>query len=255
MKPILTSFILFLLTRCNSNLLAQETPSVNYYSGIKAFNLSKLWRDTKIHVVDGDVSSIDFPEPIGFIGTNYERFYIHSISVVRDLANPCRYIIQGKTRVKDHICSFTGTITVVKAKLFKQSDDPRYKQGELVCKVDFREDSTQNGSGHIRGTLTTNFYLDKKHTIHYDTIDAVGDGYANNQCEAIWTSYKTHQSKVCNWGDFRMPNCGDLDQGVGDVSINGKYVHNGWDNYVKIYRGNKKESEKALVEENRKWWK
>jgi hypothetical protein len=206
-------------------------------------------------VVDGDVSSIDFPEPIGFIGTNYERFYIHYISVVRDLANPYRYIIQGKTRVKDHICSFTGTITVVKAKLFKQSDDPRYKQGELVCKVDFREDSTQNGSGHIQGMLTTNFYLDKKHTIHYDTIDAVGDGYANNQCEAIWTSYKTHQSKVCNWGDFRMPNCGDLDQGVGDVSINEKYIHNGWENYIMTYRGNSNQSKTALKEENRKWWK
>jgi len=206
-------------------------------------------------VVDGDASSIDFPEPIGFIGSNYERFYIHYISVLRDEANPYCYIVKGKTKVKDNICSFTGMITVVNAKLLKQSDDPRYKQGELTCKVDFREDSTQSGSGRIQGTLTTNFYLDKKHTIHYDTIDAVGDGYANNQCEAIWTSYKTHQRKVCNWGDFRMPNCGDLDQGAGDVSINEKYLHNGWDNFVKVYRGNKKESQKALAEENRKWWK
>jgi hypothetical protein len=228
-----------------------QTTSANYYSSIKSYNLSKVWLSGKIHSVD--VGTID-TEPLGFIGGNYQRFYIHYTSIVKDLANPYKYIVEGKTKVKDHICSFTGTITVIKAVLFNQSDDPKFKEGRVTCLVDFKEDTTQSGVGHMQGTLITDWLLDKQHNINYDTINSEADGFKNNQCKATWTSFKTHQSKRCNWGDFRIPSSGDLDIGAGEFSVNEKYVKNGWENYMKMLRQNKPQYKTELAEENRKWW-
>jgi len=83
----------------------------------------------------------------------------------------------------------------------------------------------------------------------------VADGYYNNQCKAAWTSYKTRKSKKCNWGDFRMPDSEELDQGTGDVSINEKFIKFGWETFVKAYLGNHEEQKKALEIENKAWWK
>ena len=115
--------------------------------------------------------------------------------------------------------------------LFKESDDPRYKQGSVICDVNFYEDSSQASSGIIKGTLTSSFCINKKGELYYDAIMFAGDGFSNNECIAIWTSYKTGKSKKCNWGDFRIPDCGDLDIGAGEFSVSNKYVKYGWDNY------------------------
>lgn len=72
------------------------------------------------------------------------------------------YQVAGKTRVKTNVCAFTGTITVVKALLYKAPNGsyPQFREGELTCHVELAEDRRQPGSGTISGTLTTYFYLD-----------------------------------------------------------------------------------------------
>ena len=232
---------------------AQAPKRIDYFATIKNQDLSKLWHADSIQS-EGDGDKIPFPEPLGYIGNNYQRFYIHLITVTKSKDNPYQYNIYGKTKVKDNICSFKGTITVTQAILDKESDDPRYRQGSVVCDVIFYEDRTENSSGIIKGKLTTGFYLDKSDQIHYDALMLIADGYYNNQCQATWTNYKTGKSKKCNWGDFRMPDSIELDQGAGDVSINEKYIKYGWENFVKAYIGNQDESKKALAIENKKWW-
>ncbi|UEG53451.1 hypothetical protein LLH06_00470 [Mucilaginibacter daejeonensis] len=226
-------------------------------ASIKRYDLSKLWRADAIvtHGSDDIIETEPFPEPLGYIGTDHQRFYIHYTSVRKDTSDPYKYLVQGKTRVKDHICNIKGTITIVKAQLFKGSDDPRYRQGEVVCKVELKEDSAQKHSGMIKGQMISNWCLDKRDNLLYDAINFVADGYCNNQCTAVWTSYTTHQSKICNWGDFRMPNSEQLDTGVGDVYINERFIKNGWQNYVKAYSGDRREAKRAIAEEERKWWK
>jgi len=115
-------------------------------------------------------------------------------------------------------------------------------------------DSTQTSSGVIKGTLTSEFTIDKKGKLRYDALMFVADGYYNNQCKATWTSYKTSTSKKCNWGDFRMPDSKELDSGAGDVSINEKFIKNGWQTFVDAYSANTDKAKKALEIEHRKWW-
>lgn len=250
MKPLFTIWICTL----SVSLLARE-PSTNYYSAIKSFNLSKLWLPGKIHDIGSgtEQSTID-TEPLGFIGDNYQRFYIHYTSVVKDKANPYKYLIKGKTKVKDNICSFSGTITIIKADLFNESDDQQYREGAVTCSVILNEDNSQTGSGEIIGTLITNWCLDKQGRIYYDSINSEADGFNNNQCEADWTSYKTHKSKKCNWGDFRIPASGDLDTGAGEFYVNEKYLNNGWGNYMMSLQNGKPGYAEAVAEENKKWW-
>lgn len=249
-KLIFTVYILLLI----ANIVLAQQPSTNYYMGIKKHDLSKVWRGSKLHLEGGSGDIIDFPEPIGFIGNDYHRFYIHYITVEKDKVNPYKYLVSGKTRVNNNVCSFTGSIIIVKAILFKESDDPRYKEGEVICTVDFKEDSTQRNAGFFHGRLTTDWYINKQGQLFYDTINSVGDGFCNNQCEATWTSYTSHKSKKCNWGDYRIPASNELDSGAGDFVVNEKYINNGWLNYVNMYNKNNNIAKKAINEENREWW-
>jgi hypothetical protein len=252
-----TPFKFIILTLAFSLTLtanAQTPKPVDYFANIKNHDLTKLWRADSIQT-EGDRDKIAFPEPLGYIGDNFQRFYIHYISVTKSKENPYQYKVYGKTKVKDNICSFSGTITVRKAMLYKESDDPRYKQGSVICDVVFYEDSTKLSSGVIKGTLTSDFQLDKEGKLQYDALMLVADGYYNNQCKATWTSYKTGKSKKCNWGDFRMPDSKELDSGAGDVSINEKYINNGWSTFVAVYSADGDKAKKALQIERAKWWK
>lgn len=112
----------------------QKRASSDYYAQIKDYNLAHLWRATKVHMDDIEGypgTDVPFPEPLGYIGSNYQRFYIHYISVVKDTINPYRYLVTGKTRVGNNVCSFTGAITINKAVLYKPQD-ARDKKGVVL---------------------------------------------------------------------------------------------------------------------------
>jgi len=254
-----TAFKFIILTLTFSLTLAasgQIPKSVDYFAKIKNYDLSKLWCADSIEI-EGGGEKISFPEPLGYIGDNYQRFYIHYITVKKNKDNPYQYNVYGKTKVKNNTCSFNGTITVTKAMLYKERDDPRFKQGSIICNVTFYEDSTKALSGVIKGKLTTHFYLDKKGKIHYDALVFGSDSFSNNECSAIWTSYKTGKSKRCNWGDFRIPDSGNFDIGAGEFSVADKYVKNGWDNYRLAWNNYPDTPEviKAREKENAQWWK
>lgn len=228
--------------------------SSDYLPALKEKNISFLWRNNKLRYFGEDDITIPFPEPLGFIGGDYRRFYIHYLTVQKDTANPFCYLVTGKTRVGNNICNFTGSITITKARLLKVSDSPNFKQGYLTANVDFKEGQQQKGSGEIKGVLTTYFMIDKKGQIYYNTINSYADSWDNNQCEATWTSYSTHQSKKCNWGDWRIPQSGDLDIGAGEFSVNDKYLSKGWQTFRDLYHKDAAIAKKAKAEEARKWW-
>ena len=232
---------------------AQPRAQTDFYQGVKNYDLSGLWRADSI-LDEDDGGNLPFPEPLGYIGTNFQRFWIHYLSVRKSKTNPWEYEVTGKTRVGENICPFTGTITILKAQLYKGSDLPPYKQGSVVCAIRFFENSTRPGSGSISGTLNTDFCLDSKHRLHYDAIEAAADGYSNNQVTARWKSYKTSLSKKCNWGDFRIPDSRALDGGAGEFTVDEKYVKNGWESYYRSYAGDDAEKAKFQAIEDRKWW-
>ena len=215
-----------------------------------------MWHADRL-VFYGTKSSDVFPEPLGFIGANYQRFYLHYGSVRPDPAHPYVYQVSGKTRMKANVCAFTGTITVTKARLYKapNAEYPQFREGEITCHVELAEDRRQPGSGAISGTLTTYFYLDAMGQPQYNTLEPA-DGFSNNQCVATWTSYATRQRKPCHWGDFKIPESGDLDFSVSDFEVAKKYVPNGWQTYIAAIEGaDNVKTQQAAAEERRPWWK
>jgi hypothetical protein len=82
----------------------------------------------------------------------------------------------------------------------------------------------------------------------------VADGFSNNQFIGNWTSYKTNISKTCNWGDYRIPNCDNLDIEVGEFSVNEKYIKNGWVNYALENSITNSAIVKQKATKNIAWW-
>lgn len=232
-------------------------PSTDYYAALKTRNLSQLWRTEKLAFYGSSTPDV-FPEPLGFIGSDYQRFYLHYTNVHLNPARPYVYQVSGKTRVKTNVCVFAGTITVVKARLYKapNAEHPQFREGELTCRVELAEDRSQPGSGTISGTMITYFYLDAKGQPRYNTLEPA-DGFSNNECVATWTSYATGQRKPCHWGDFHIPESGDLNFSVSEFMVNKKYVARGWQTYMAALEGNDDSpvTRQARAEEKRQWWK
>lgn len=228
-------------------LNAQAKPTKDFYEQIKKYDLSAIWM---LDSVDGYKK----PEPLGFIGSNYQRFYIHFCSAIKQADKPYEYLVCGKTRVKNNICNFIGTIKVEEAKLFPVSEAANYEQGYAICSVKLYEDSKQKSTGVISGKLHTHFMVNEK-DFKYDDIFSSADGFINNGFIGTWTNYKNQTAIKCHWGDFRIPQSGDLDVGAGEVYINEKHVKNGWEDYVKAWSSDTPDAQNARKREMTEWWK
>ena len=220
-----------------------------YAEKLSSYDLSNLWMS----------SSEDI---LGFIGDNYQRLQLHYISIKKDTVNPNVYHVKGKSKVKNNICYFEGIITVIKVEEFKielenNEPNPFYnpdttRLGELTATYSFAENQNQEHSGIFEGLINTNFYIDIFYKIHLDDLDMGGmDSYCNNQFKGIWTSYDKKYKKKCNWGDVRIPDCGDLDVGTGEFVPNEKYRKNGWEDYCWYCTYKQIEKNKKLSN----WWK
>ena len=250
-------------------VFAQEIPTSDFFAQIKSYDLSKILM-TDIFLADERMDfedsinidatqMIERAEILGFIGDNYQRFQIHFISIIQNPSNPYEYFAYGKTKVKENICSFQGTIKITKSRLYIEGDIPFYKQGFTESEVILYEDSKQNSTGFFSGKMKTYFIIDDKGVFRYDALSFSADGFNNNQFVGTWTSYKTKSTKKCNWGDYRIPESEDLDIGAGEFSIDDKYVKNGWENYKLAWGSGiyppTMEEIKARRKEKEQWWK
>ncbi|HOD62353.1 MAG TPA: hypothetical protein PKG96_09670 [Bacilli bacterium] len=233
----------------------QESKIDNFLTEIQKYDISDLLTLKKFQTeFEGDTTEIERMEPLGFIGDNYQRFYIHFISVIQNPNNTLEYFVYGKSRVKTNICSFQGIITIKNAKTYLESDLLPLRQGFVTGDYEFFEDSDQKGTGIFKGVFKTNYYIDTKGKIHYDALNFVADGYKNNQFQGTWTSYKSEDSKKCNWGDYRIPDSQGLDIGAGEFSVNEKYVSNGWLTYMTANGIGTDMNGEMKKAENEKWW-
>jgi hypothetical protein len=196
----------------------------------------------------------------GIIGNHFQRLKIKIISATKDSLHPEIYHIYGKSMVKGNICSFSGTIEITSIRLFKNLHygvDEEYKnkgiekQGILSGIYRFAENSSQTHAGIFEGRLSTLWYLNKEGQIVYDAIEQASDNYRNNQFAGTWKGYHSTVTKICNWGDFRVPLAGGLDMGAGFFSPADGYLQYGWQNLRNAINNDKQ----AIKEEYREWWK
>jgi hypothetical protein len=254
MKLIITFFLLSFSTL----IYGQGVKTSDFKTQIKGYDISDLLTLEQFDAENG-YSTVKRMEPIGYIGDNFQRFYIHFISVIQNPNNPLEYLVYGKTKVKENVSSFQGTLTIMDAQTYDEGDIPTLKQGFIKGQYKFFEDPHQYGTGILNGEFQTNFYISEQVEIKYDALMFFADGFYNNQFQGTWTSYKTKKSKICNWGDYRIPDSGDLDIGAGGFRANDKYFNLGWKTYEvsKGYGTNatKEEIEEARKSEQKKWWR
>ena len=254
MKHLLTFSLLMVSVLVN----AEDVKTSNFTEEIKKYDLSDLWTLDKFQI-ENDTTIVDRLKPLGFIGENFQRFQIHFVSAIKNPDNKLRYFIYGKTKVKENICTFQGTLTIEESRTYDQGDIPTLKQGFVKGHYEFFEDPDQKGTGIIKGKFQTDFYINEQDEIKYDALMFIADGFQNNQFEGNWSSYTTGNSKKCNWGDYRIPGCNwnnGCDTGAGEFSINDKYLKNGWENY-KLAWGTYPETSKVIKarqKESEKWW-
>lgn len=251
------SLIIFTFILISGLSFGQETAKTDFMYEIVKRDISVLFTLDKFNI-DNDTVIVDRMEPKGFIGANYQRLQIHFITVIKNPLNPYVYIVDGKTRVKNCICSFHGTLIITESSLYVESDLRDIKQGTVKGKYEFNEGPNQKGKGVFTGKFESDFYIDQNNNLKYDASNFAADGFCNNQFEGIWTSPQTGEIKKCNWGDYRIPDSDWLDIGAGQFSIDEKYSKYGWRNYIKAYEYHRHKSigvKIALKKENKKWWK
>lgn len=185
----------------------------------------------------------------GYIGSNYQRIQVHFISIIKNSENPSQYYVYGKTKVKNNICDFQGTIDLINSRYYKESDIDTIKQGFILAKYKFFEDPNQKYSGYFEGFLKSDWYITDNGFLCYDDLSIIADGYANNEFVGIWNSYNNNASKICNWAHGRIPYSNNLDIGAGEFYPDKQYQKNGWDSYMTEY------NEFVTTRKKVEWWK
>ncbi len=173
---------------------------------------------------------------LGFIGDKYQRFDIYFFSIKKDTVNPYLYRVDGKTRVKANICDFQGTMTLTAIRKIvdpEACENPVHPktQGIALFNYSFRENPDQKFSGVFEGNAAVSWYLDSRGRLRYDDLWGCADGFINCAFVGTWKDYNVPSVKVCNWGDSRIPNSGDLDDGAGEFHPADKYSAYGWGSY------------------------
>jgi hypothetical protein len=192
---------------------------------IKKFDCSEIWTKYSDKVSQN-----------GVIGINYQRIRIHISKVLKNQVQTNNYLVFGKSKVNNVICSFKGTIRIVTAYEFTSEEEGHRETGRmLLAEYQFEEQDCNAGrGGTFKGVLESEFFLDEKlGKALLDDSNSTADGYANNTFVGTWTGHPTGKPKKCIWGDHRLPFTFDFDVGDGDVHVNDKYKENGWDSFGK----------------------
>ncbi|WP_345950032.1 hypothetical protein ABDD95_00975 [Mucilaginibacter sp. PAMB04274] len=240
---------------------AQPAGTSNFLKEIKNYNLATLWHADRLRLISLKETEA-FPEPLGILGKNYQRFYIHYTSVIKNVANPYQYNVQGKTRVGNQVRAFTGTITVTQAGIFKPGKNnpyapdayKGYKRGKLLCRVVLNEAGSTPTTGNINGELTTDFCINAQNQLLYDTLDFGIDGYSNNQFTGTWTAHGSKAAQTLQFGDISIPN--DKFADVYGITVPHEYEKYGWQSFVAAIPDDLRPASKAAIaEEKRHWWK
>jgi len=237
-------------TRFERSFNLTDLQPINLLVSASSYNFANLWTQTKNSHI------------LGVIGNDHQRIRIKIISVKAIAGKSNEYKVTGKSSVKGTICDFSGEIILNRISELQEMHygvDDYYKdkeiisQGILIAHYEFKENKHQKHSGVFKGKLYTKWYVNSENKVVYDNIESNADSYMNNAFIGVWISYTTGKEKICNWGDYRVPNSNqDFDIGAGEFSPNKKYLNKGWSNYNKAWVTGEKQAREI---ETAKWWK
>lgn len=185
---------------------------------------------------------------LGFIGENYQRLQIRFLSVIQNFDNPYEYFLYGKTKVKDNICEFQGSLIIRETGVVEDEEYTELTRAYLAGDYVLFEDQSCLHSGIFRGSFITTIYLDGEATVYYDNLDKGKRDFTNNEFFGQWEGYYPYEVKDANWGDYRIPYSTQLDMGLDTFKPSFNFLDNGWREYLD-------EQEKIEVGgEVEEWW-
>lgn len=203
------------------------------------------------------------PEPLGFKGDQFQRFYIHFDTVYK--LSPTVYRVEARSRCKDVIHNIQGRILIDSVVPFDECDlSDDFIKGLSECGTVYGhyEMEASVGSKPVARLFgrSTYEYLVHDDSVYYDALMIVADGYSNNQYTGKWVDVVTGDTLTCNWGDFRIPESKGLDGGCGLFIPGEEYYELGWKPYLDwdkhAYMGDPTcEYYKFLYEIDKNWWK
>jgi len=205
--------------------------------------------ETKEYILNEKAFEPRWFEPIGFRGNDCQRFYIHYDSVYHK-GNGV-YGVEGRTRYRDTIRFFSGTLTLDSLRLKNKDYPPKYgKFGSLYGHYQYDEDEF-SGGGILSGKMRIDF-AKVNGRYYYDAFMLIADGYDNNQYEGIWSSRNLSRMEKCNWGDFRIPDSRGLGSGEAEFIPQDSCLDRGWRIYT--YRFEDNDSLQALFQADEQWF-
>jgi hypothetical protein len=254
MKSIIITLTMLVFTiNCNAqstaNLLLKEAETWAYNQVEAESIITKDANYTKngCNIKTTLLPSNNFDPVKGFIGSNYQRMRFRITNVVQNPTKKHVYQVAGKSLVKNNLVAFKGSIIVESFATVLKGETESYM---AVVKYKLTEDVKQKSAGVFEGYGVLNFKCSNGLAI-YNEDEQDADGFYNNQFVGTWTSNATKAVKPCNWGDLRIPNAGDLDEGAGEFMPNYKYLKYGWQGF---YNAVINLSEADIANEEKKWW-
>lgn len=264
---IIKKILILALNLICFHLIGQDSKSPGEWYNEYISNFGLEHNDSKNEFLNYDFSDLilqtSSTQIYGVIGQNMQRIQFKWISINKDPNNPENYYVYGKTKVNSNICEFTGILKVKTIRLYGEGkyDMPHNSKvqpgliGVIFYDYILTENSKEEHTGTFNGIAATEFFIDNDE-LFYNDLRRNSDDMANNQFVGTWTRHDGEENKLCNWGDYRIPNVSGFDCGAARFSPCIKYAPNGWLVYM-IANGaspDRMNIEEAKKSESQKWW-
>lgn len=189
---------------------------------------------------DGWLNDLDYAEvwmasqehTYGYIGDDYQRFYICLDTIIKDKQAGSKYTTKGKWMFSSNLSFFDGVIEIERIEKEDVDSSSAFLEEPTRYIIHSRWKVTDRDTGDaIEGKMLSYCLYEDSIPLYYDD-DFNSDGHCNNQFVGEYVSANKSVNKTCCWGTYRIPNCGDLDVGACEFIPNPRYAERGWKSYL-----------------------
>ncbi len=230
-------FIIALMIEVTTVVVAQNNTPAEMFE--RKWTIKQIDKLSKQHPANLPILNYDFSEVwidngyLGFKGDNYQRMrvaFTEGNKVATD-----EYKLKGTVAIDAMSRPIECTlhiVSVVSRDGDETEDIATEKIYDLFGAYTINIYSTYGDShGTQKGVFYTSVYeLDD--TVSLNDLGGYADGWCNNLFCGWVINRKGKTQEKMHFGIGRIPDCGDLDVGVGEFIPNEKYYPYGWDNYM-----------------------